>query len=241
MNNGDDTAYYLQQGFRVVGIEADPTLAEFCQRRFSDAVARETLTICNVGISDKEGMQTFWVNPVHKDFSSFVLDNAGRNGEKAVPMEVPGVRFASILSKYGVPFYLKIDIEGHDIYCLKALNDVDLPTYVSVEAHDLGYFSVLKCFGYKAFKCVDQSAHNLSYDFGPTWLRWGHRKALRTAELLKIYAPTFPRGSSGPIGDRTPGKWKSLEEVAFEWTQQNSGRGSLYRRGWFDFHATLRP
>ena len=26
MNNGDDTAYYLHRGFRVVAVEADPIL-----------------------------------------------------------------------------------------------------------------------------------------------------------------------------------------------------------------------
>ncbi len=34
MNNGDDTAYYLEQGFRVVGIEANPDLAGHCRKRF---------------------------------------------------------------------------------------------------------------------------------------------------------------------------------------------------------------
>ena len=34
MNNGDDTAYYLHLGYRVVAIDADPTLIERAKLRF---------------------------------------------------------------------------------------------------------------------------------------------------------------------------------------------------------------
>jgi FkbM family methyltransferase len=238
MNNGDDTAYYLKQGFRIVGIEANPVLAAQCRERFSTALARDRLILCNVGIAAREGLQRFWVNQEHSEFSSFLPEVAGRNGQTTVPVSVPCMTFASILSRYGVPFYTKIDIERYDVYCLESLDRRDLPQHVSVEAHDLSYLAILHRLGYNVFKCVDQTAHNLKLDFGPTWLRWGHRKSLRLAEVLKLYAPAFPRGSSGPFGDDTPGRWKSIEEVNNDWARMNSRvRGKLYRFGWFDFHA----
>jgi FkbM family methyltransferase len=241
MNNGDDTAYYLKQGFRVVGIEANPELAGDCRKRFSDAISRDELILCNVGISAQNGVQTFWVNQEHHEFSSFLPDVAGRNGQKALPVQVPCETLASIFTRYGIPFYLKIDIEKYDSYCLESLVPHDLPQYVSVEAHTAGYLAILRRLGYNAFKCVDQTAHNLSHDFGPTWFRSGIRKALRLAEELRMYVPQYPRGSSGPFGENTPGPWKSLEEVTHEWTQVNSGnRSSLYGKGWFDFHATVK-
>jgi hypothetical protein len=33
MNNGDDTAYYLSRGFRVIAIEASPVMVEDASRR----------------------------------------------------------------------------------------------------------------------------------------------------------------------------------------------------------------
>jgi hypothetical protein len=36
MNNGDDTAYYLYKGFRVVAVEADPVLVEAARERFAE-------------------------------------------------------------------------------------------------------------------------------------------------------------------------------------------------------------
>ncbi len=35
MHRGEDTAFYLAKGYRVVGFEANPELVEACQRRFA--------------------------------------------------------------------------------------------------------------------------------------------------------------------------------------------------------------
>jgi FkbM family methyltransferase len=240
MHNGDDTAYYLSKGFHVVGIEANPVWADFCRRRFSTAISNGNLLLLNIGISAREGVQTFWINQEHTEFSSFIPEVAARAGKEAVPIKVTGVRFASILREHGIPFYLKIDIERHDVHCICALDANDLPTYVSIEAHELRYLQILQRFGYNAFKCVDQTAHNFRRDVGPTWVRWCRRKALCAGELLRMYAPTFKRGSSGPFGEETSGEWKPLDEVMSEWSLLSSRGGRLYRRGWFDFHATVR-
>ena len=171
MHNGDDTAYYLRKGFRVVGVEANPFLAELCRRRFASAIDREALIVLNVWISAQEGPQTFWVNQVHSEFSSFLSSHACREGQETIPLQVSGVSFASIVAKYGVPFYLKSDIEKCDPCCLSALDPNDLPRYISVEAHEESYLLALHRLGYNAFKCVDQTAHNFRRDFGPTWFR----------------------------------------------------------------------
>jgi len=39
MNNGDDSAYYLSLGFRVVAIEANPELVEQAKLRFAREIA----------------------------------------------------------------------------------------------------------------------------------------------------------------------------------------------------------
>ena len=35
VHRGDDTAYYLHKGYRVVGVEADPAMADHLRDRFS--------------------------------------------------------------------------------------------------------------------------------------------------------------------------------------------------------------
>ena len=39
VHNGNDTAYYLHKGFRVVGVEANPVAAEQIRKRFPSEIA----------------------------------------------------------------------------------------------------------------------------------------------------------------------------------------------------------
>jgi len=160
MNNGDDTAYYLHKGYRVVAVEANPLLAEKASVRFSEAVRTGRLIILNQGIADSCGTATFWVNEQHDEWSSFIKEIAGRHNLPCYPVEVACIQLKDLFAEYGVPYYLKIDIEGNDIYCLQDLTKTDLPVYVSVEAHRLEYLCLLTALGYTYFKCIDQTDHN---------------------------------------------------------------------------------
>jgi hypothetical protein len=51
MHNGNDTAYYLFRGFRVVGVEANPLLVEQVRERFAAEIASNRLTVLNTGTS----------------------------------------------------------------------------------------------------------------------------------------------------------------------------------------------
>jgi FkbM family methyltransferase len=115
MNNGDDTAYYLRRGFRVVAIEADPRLAKSTAERFGTQISSGQLRILNIGIAAEEGELPFWICETHSEWSSFDRKNASRYGCSHHEVMVPCRRFASVLEEFGVPYYLKVDIEGNDI------------------------------------------------------------------------------------------------------------------------------
>ena len=38
-HRGEDTAYYLHQGFRVVGVKANPSMADHLRNRFASEIA----------------------------------------------------------------------------------------------------------------------------------------------------------------------------------------------------------
>jgi hypothetical protein len=61
MNNGDDTAYYLWRGFRVLAIEANPDLVPKAATRFAREIRTARLTILNVGIAGEESVRSFWI------------------------------------------------------------------------------------------------------------------------------------------------------------------------------------
>lgn len=53
MHKGEDTDYYLKKGFRVIGFEADPDLAEHCRRRFSMEIQNGKLVIVEGAIVER--------------------------------------------------------------------------------------------------------------------------------------------------------------------------------------------
>lgn len=243
MNDGRDTAYYVSKGYRVLAIEANPLLAEQARQRFSDDIRAGRITVLSVGIADSESTATFWVNELNSEHSSFVKEDGCRRGTPCHPIEVPTRRLRPILAEYGVPYYMKIDIERYDGFCLEDLDPDDLPLYVSIEAHSLSYLERLVELGYTRFKVIDQSAHGMPPRRSAndtaigrlSGLVWYHSNRVRR----KVRGTGF--GQSGPFGEETVGSWRTMEEVAADWLtfdRQERNRGSLNMRGWYDFHAT---
>jgi FkbM family methyltransferase len=243
-HNGDDTAYYLNKGFRVVAVEANPVWVEYLRRKFADPLAEGRLTVLNVGIAREPGLFPFYVNEVRSEHSSFD-EAAGTRGGRYRVIEVVGMPFQDILLEHGVPYYLKVDIERADRHCIESLTTDDLPAYVSIEAHRLDYLAILHGLGYRRFKVVDQSGHNSprTFDNETPWGRLSGKAEWYRRRFRNRYDPSaggYAPGSSGPFGEDTAGTWQDLETVSYDWLHFHLGharRGGLNPRGWFDFHA----
>jgi len=136
MNNGDDTAYYLFKGYRVVAIEADPDLVKNARRRFEREIEDRRLTLLNVAIGEDEDGVEFWICDNKRVWNSLGRDMASRQGLPCHSIDLPSSRFRTVLDEYGVPHYLKVDIEGADRYCLNDLDPADAPAYVSIVTRD---------------------------------------------------------------------------------------------------------
>ena len=122
MNNGDDTAYYLSRGYKVVAIEANPVLCDRAREQVSHGNRRwppENPQCRNLGTTDQT---TFYINLDNDHWSS--LDAAG---PAVTPAEykaitVPCITLSNCSSEFGVPYYLKIDVEGVDQTVLEQLH-----------------------------------------------------------------------------------------------------------------------
>lgn len=246
-NNGDDSAHYLAEGFRVVAIEANPTLAAHVANRFVHEIEDGQLSVLNVGIWNTPGSLDFDVNETNDEHSSFVREVAGRDGAPFRVEQVPTRTFASIVEEHRVGHYVKVDIERADVFCLEDLTEDTAPTYLSIEAHRLDYLTLMHRLGYRRFKVVDQTAHNRPVA-RTNWTATGRVRQLvqRKARNLQLrrgvdpHAGSFLPGSSGPFGEATPGEWQTMERVAFDWLAHELGHwdvGTIKRFGWFDFHA----
>ncbi len=253
MHRGEDTRLYLAKGFEVVAVEAIPDLAERAAEELREYVDSGQLVIENVAIAEVAGEVPFYVNRASQ-WGTIRADWAQRNERLGSPstasITVTALPFRDLLARHGVPYYLKIDIEGADLLCLEALDSADPPTHVSIESDKSSWaalvheFDLLEGLGYRRYKVVAQ--HKVPRQQAPSPAREGR------------YVPwTFSFGASGLFGEETPGRWLSRREalakyrLIFARYKLYGDDGLLSRRGalrtasqrvggtagWFDTHA----
>ncbi|MFZ5802060.1 MAG: FkbM family methyltransferase [Candidatus Omnitrophota bacterium] len=226
MHIGQDTVFYLKKGFRVVAIEANPKLAEQAKKKFQTYLAQGQLTLVPKGIGETRGKFLFYINKTHSEWSSFDKTVGVTRGEYETKT-ISCVPLIEIIRQYGVPYYLKIDIEAHDFTALRSLEALpQKPAYVSVENGQIPMLDFLYGQGYKAFKFINQR------EVPSQRLPYPSREGI-------FISHQFPFGSSGAFGEETPGEWKDYatikKEITDYWAiQDDHAREEL---GWFDLHA----
>ena len=207
---GVDTSFYLAKGFRVIGVEAMASLCEEVQRDFSAEVESGRLTIVNSAIADRPGPVTFYAHPISV-WGTIRPAWANRNEQvgagASTAITVPGITFGELLQEHGVPYFMKIDIEGADMLCLEGLRGASaVPEFVSIESDKSSWtglvheFDVLNELGYRRFKIVPQ--HKV------------HRQRLPEPAREGVDIPwRFAKGASGAFGEEAPGEWMTREQA----------------------------
>lgn len=220
-NNGDDIPYYLKKADFVVAVEANPTLCAHIMERFQSEIEHGKLTVENKVItsSTTTGDVDFFVHRTDHVLSQFPrpLEEDLCNFDC---VSVKAITVTELISTYGSPHYVKIDLEGYDSKVLRALFSANIfPPYISAESHTAEVFSLLVAAGkYNAFKLLE----------GGSVAKEFFNYAIRTKEGLEKYS--FPEHSAGPYGEDLPGEW--LDADAFLTYLGLSGLG------WKDIHAT---
>jgi FkbM family methyltransferase len=236
LHRGQDTAFYLAKGFRVVAFEANPELVRLCSERFADAIAQGRLSIVAGAIvppeseAGRNGRVAFWLNPAMDIWGTadpaWVERNA-RKGTASTRIDVPVVDFVEALRRHGIPYYLKVDIEGCDLVCLRALAAFPVrPAFVSLESDKTSLAAIhaeidlLRSLGYESFQVVEQSSIPRT-QAPPDPPREGNHAA-----------HVFERGCSGLFGRELPGPWVSGGQAMARYRWIRMGYRLLGDDGW---------
>jgi FkbM family methyltransferase len=238
MYDGSDTAYYLESGYRVVAVDANPELVDKAKKKFAARIDSGQLTCINAAISASG-------EPVELTLSGADLGSSSIFGEKIVHMrpveiiKVPGVTLEQLFRQYGIPKYLKVDIEGADRFCVLSLTSENRPAYLSFEIGDdvdelLSHTATL---GYKKFKIINQKSFREFANIECLYDRIA-RKLIRHLGyahpmMIKRAGRLFVSGhSSGPVPWHSDGQWRSYDET-------RSIINNVKLPGWNDIHASL--
>ncbi len=171
-HNGDDAGFYLKKGFEVIAVEANPVLVVNGINRFKNYIDNRKLIIVNKAICKKIGRADFHLHPTQLDWSSCDIKLAERDGIKSLTISVRTTTFLYLCKEYGVPYYLKVDIEGQELFVAEELSIIHpKPEFVSFETGRSNYAEIiikLYIAGYRKFQLRNQLNNNeySSGDFG---------------------------------------------------------------------------
>ena len=262
MHKGEDTDFYLRKGFDVVAFEADPKLIALCKARFRKEIADRRLVIVEGAIASAEAGET--VTFYRSSLSVWGTTSpewAARNrraGETNAAVAIRRIDMDEAFSRYGVPHYLKVDVEGVDTLILEALSrQLDRPDFISIESEMRSFdglvreFDLLERLGYTSFNLLQQETIPNS--------------VMRTMDRDgKPFAYRFADHASGPFGDDLPQRWRSRSQALQDYKRVFAmyrlfGNDALVRRifgaravrvlsrllrrplpGWYDTHARLK-
>lgn len=201
----------------------------------------------NIGIADKETTLPFYRNHRLSVWSSFDKVQGTRNNTPYDVIDVHCTTTRALFEEYGVPYYLKVDIEGYDYYCLNDLpTQAPQPNFVSCEANDIEYLTTLKNKGYSKFKIINQADHFKPLDLSKehNWI-FGKYLFVSTGiwmRLDKFIPSTYLHGSSGPFAEKSFGAWKDYDQAYKEFSSliNNKNYRKYNTTSWFDFHAKIK-
>lgn len=235
-HNGDDSDFYLKKGFKVIAIEANPELVAGGVKRFEHDIAKGKLVLINQAISKEKSKQKFYIHRNKSDWSSLDRRLAEIDGSKSKEVFVETLSFHELCGKFGTPLYIKVDIEGQDVFVAKQLYGLkEKPQYISFEISKQTYaeiFSWLYVSGYKKFQLINQLKH-------PE--RMPDRNQKETDGEKIEYQ--FTKYSSGFFGRDLPkDKWLSFDETLARYVKYRDLKildNQELALGWLDIHASL--
>jgi FkbM family methyltransferase len=149
-NDGYKTDVFLRLGARAVAVEPDETNLEILNGKFlRNRLFPKPVKLEGKAVSDKSGEVTMWIdapgsalNTLNPKWAESLRHDGARFGEQKTFASEKIVRTTTLedlISQHGVPFYIKIDVEGYEVNVLRSLKraipylsfEVNLPEFKS--------------------------------------------------------------------------------------------------------------
>jgi FkbM family methyltransferase len=180
-NQGYKTGIFLTLGARVVAMEPDAECLDILQQRFVNyRLRRKPLTIVGKAISDSSSVQTMWIdepgsakNTLSRKWVEGLRQDDSRFGHTlgfTNCVRIETVPLEELISTHGLPYYIKIDVEGHELSVLRGLRrpvpylsfEVNLPEFRPEGIEGVRLLACLTSDG--SFNYTPDCRHGLALD-----------------------------------------------------------------------------
>jgi FkbM family methyltransferase len=148
-NQGYKTQMFLKMGAEVVAVEPDGTNQEILKEKFlKHRLKKVPLIIVDKAVSEENTTITMWIdspgsalNTLSRKWAETLKSDDRRFGhtlEFDNKREVETVTVEHLIAVHGLPFFIKIDVEGHELSVLRGLRqpipylsfEVNLPDFL---------------------------------------------------------------------------------------------------------------
>jgi FkbM family methyltransferase len=163
-NDGTKTDVFLRLGALVVAVEPDERNQEILRGKFLKyRLARKPVIIVGKAVSDRNTIETMWIDGPGSALNTFSQKwvQTLRSDEKRLAHSLDRLEFAQrkevetttledLVTAHGLPFFVKIDVEGYELNVLRGMQR--LVPYLSFEVN-------LPEFREEGLQCVELLAH----------------------------------------------------------------------------------
>lgn len=183
-NDGHKTDVFLRLGARVIAVDPDETNLKILRNKFiRNRIIPKPVTIEGKAVSDRVGTMPMFVespgsvvNTLNPKWADILRNDGTRFSQQlnfAQKKAVETTTLQSLMAKHGTPYYLKIDVEGHEVNVLQGLKcpvpylsfEVNLPEFKEEGAECIRLLSQLATDGEFNFAADCRIGLNL-----PSWL-----------------------------------------------------------------------
>jgi FkbM family methyltransferase len=134
-NEGFKTDLFLRLGARVVAVEPDETNQSILQEKFLRfRFVRRPVLIVGKAVSDDCTLETMWidgpgsaVNTLSQKWVTALTENKARHAHEHCGLDfarqkaVETTTIEQLISAYGIPRFIKIDVEGYELRVIRGL------------------------------------------------------------------------------------------------------------------------
>lgn len=244
MFDGGDTRYYLDLGFNVVAVEANPELCAKASKLFASELEEGRLTLINRAIAERSGEEKNLYLFAEDLAGSSTVPDGNPDRKPVASYAVKSVTISDLLEKYGTPYFLKSDVPYADHLCILPIENDNRPEFVSFPAGNDAESLVrhLQKLGYTGFKAINQCNYFEMHNQNNLRQRFKFRiidmLGYRDPSHIRMNGRFFLRGNSaGLVPWQSDGEWQQAESLLTDWNAMVEA--DALEGCWYDFQATL--